>query len=149
MVSSPKWQMMKNERGVCSKDLIKPRHGMSCCDSREQDIAVCVCSLQLWIISTLFLLWPTCAERRIWENAQVFHCALVSPRGRYRGSPHCKTHVDFKYSVSGDVSHTRHPRCITATVNTRLHCWTPPAVHLQIVAGVRAIFTSLHFILVT
>lgn len=29
------------------------------CDSRDQDWGDCVCSVQLWIISTLFLLWPT------------------------------------------------------------------------------------------
>ncbi len=44
---------------------------MSYCDSREQDRGVCVCSLQLWVISTLFLLWPTCSERRMWDCAHM------------------------------------------------------------------------------
>lgn len=51
---------------------------MSYCDSRDQDRGVCVCSLQLWIISTLFLLWPTCAERRMCPHESLFlfyfHC---------------------------------------------------------------------------
>lgn len=57
---------------------------MSYCDSREQDRGVCVCSVQLWIISTLFLLWPTCTERRIWEyahtSAGLSYCSICTVR---------------------------------------------------------------------
>lgn len=58
VISEPRWQMTKDER-EWSKDLIKPHHGMSYCDSGDQNRGDCVCSVQLWIISTLFLLWPT------------------------------------------------------------------------------------------
>lgn len=62
---------MADDEGWERKDLIKLHHGMSYCDSRDQDRGVCVCSVQLWIISTLFLLWPTCIERWIWEYAHM------------------------------------------------------------------------------
>lgn len=97
---------------------------MSYCDSRDQDRGVCVCSVQLWIISTLFLLWPTCTERRIWEYAHMsarsfllfyFHCEAA--RG---ASPYGKPYANFKLSVSaGDnLGHERHPRC-TLPLNVR------------------------------
>lgn len=117
MTPQPKWQMMRDERGTRSKDLIKTRHGMSYCDSRDQDRGVCVCSLQLWIISTLFLLWPTCAERRMCPHESLFlfyfHCD--SARGGLGGrSPYGKPYVNMKLSISaGDnQSHRRHPRCM-------------------------------------
>lgn len=111
----------ERERGVRSKDLIKTHHGMSYCDSRDQDRGVCVCSLQLWIISTLFLLWPTCTERRIWEYAHMSAglSGLFSPWGCRRGwlvmvvvvvvvggcSPYGKPYVNFNLSVSAGDNH--------------------------------------------
>lgn len=102
---------MENERGVCSKDLIKPHHRMSYCDFRDQDRAVCVCSVQLWIISTLFLLWPTCTESRSSEYAhvstQVFLPAVFSGGASWRSSPQSQLwYVKLSISVREQVAHT-------------------------------------------
>lgn len=118
------------ERRMYSKDLIKTHHGMFYCDSREPGRGVCVCSLQLWIISTLFSLWPTCAERRMCPRvpAPVLF-SLCGCRG-VEGSPYGKPDVNSKWSLSaGDnQGHKRHPRCmfpLTAQSLCRLHCSVP------------------------
>lgn len=63
------------------------------------------------------------------------------------GSPYGKPDVNSKWLLSaGDnQGHKRHPRCmfpLTAQPLCKLHCWIPPAVRLQIVEGLQAIFTS-------
>lgn len=135
------------ERRMYSKDLIKTHHGMFYCDSREPGRGVCVCSLQLWIISTLFSLWPTCAERRMCPRvpAPVLF-SLCGCRG-VEGSPYGKPDVNSKWSLSaGDnQGHKRHPRCmfpLTVQSLCRLHCSVPAVVLLEIVAGLNTLFTS-------
>lgn len=135
------------ERRMYSKDLIKTRHGMFYCDSREPGRGVCVCSLQLWIISTLFSLWPTCAERRMCPRvpAPVLF-SLWGCRG-LEGSPYGKPDVNSKWSLSaGDnQGHKRHPRFmfpLTVQPLCRLHCSVTAAVLLEIVEGLNTLFTS-------
>lgn len=143
------WRMRERESRVCSKDLIKPHHGMSYCDSRDQDRGVCVCSVQLWIISTLFLLWPTCTGRRIWElcphtssGLSSFTCYhRESARSGAKGSPYGEPYVGFKLSISaGDnLGHERHLRC-TFLLNVQ---WLHGAAWLDPPCGLFADWCSL------
>lgn len=112
---------------------------MSCCDSRDQDSGVCVCSVQLWIISTLFLLWPTCSERRIWEYAHMsaeFSSYLILTVRLPEGSPYGEPYADFKLSISGgdNLEPRKHPGCTWLqnwTADTRRQSWIPPPVLLR------------------
>lgn len=87
---------------------------MSYWHSRDQGRGVCVCSLQLWIISTLFLLWPTCTERRTCPHEPLFLSHFQSEAAGcmwwwWWWSPYGKPYVNFKSSAGNDQGHGRHP----------------------------------------
>lgn len=114
-----RWWGMREERSVYSKDLIKTHHGMSYSDSRDGERGVCVCLLQLWIISTLFLLWPTWSlQRGGWESEPTWTQVLFSSQGCLRASPYAKPYVNFKFAIP-DRDNLGHGRISHFPLNTQ------------------------------
>ena len=74
---------------------------MAYCDSRDQDTGVGVSSVQLWIISPLFLLWPTCSGRWLGPHKCRSYFLREAATGEAGwGSPYGDPYVIFKLSIS-------------------------------------------------
>ena len=105
---------------------------MSYCDFRDQDGGGCVCSGQLWIISTLFLLWPTCTKRRIWKYANM--SGGLSSVSLPEGSPSGKPYVNLKLSDSAGDNLSTQAVCLQ---NVHVRCEAVLPVQLQTVEYLR------------